>query len=449
MKVSPSSLPSTIATSEGGAGTGKAPGTARTDTGFAAVFAQLDADGLAAQAPLAEGTVHPPAADLLATLMQHLAEAGLSTASGAPMLTATSAHAAAPDALPQPTLNALLEALRTFAPTQGAAASVAPGTKSDEQDAGTAEPIADDADLDALPPALLALLQQLGVVPPQQPTAIAGPAATPQAVAATVQSVAPALQPARTAASATPTKLPPDAVAAPSVEPARTADEPAIAMIAGTGAHLTANKEPSIHNDTHLSQATPDLLKLMTQTSATPTEPSAAATPLVHIAAPAGTVAPPALPAVAAPVSTLLLAVPLDTPPWRVEFGQQLAQLALKPGDQRVSLQLHPAELGPLTVELRVRDGQADIQFLSPHLQVRSAVSEALPQLREALAHQGIALGETGVGNQERQGHWQAAREQEPAPELAVESGAVPRSDDAAADARRPRAPRGQVNLYV
>ncbi|MFD1690747.1 flagellar hook-length control protein FliK [Azotobacter chroococcum] len=45
----------------------------------------------------------------------------------------------------------------------------------------------------------------------------------------------------------------------------------------------------------------------------------------------------------------------------------------------------------------------AQAQFLSAHPQVRAAVEQAIPQLREALAEQGIALGETSVGERQQQ----------------------------------------------
>ncbi|HSP58479.1 MAG TPA: flagellar hook-length control protein FliK, partial [Halomonas sp.] len=42
----------------------------------------------------------------------------------------------------------------------------------------------------------------------------------------------------------------------------------------------------------------------------------------------------------------------------------------------------------------------AQLQFLSANAQVRGAVEQAIPQLREALAEQGISLGDTSVGEQ-------------------------------------------------
>tara|TARA_R100001126_G_C4706675_1_gene92772 strand:- start:19 stop:351 length:333 start_codon:yes stop_codon:yes gene_type:complete len=63
-------------------------------------------------------------------------------------------------------------------------------------------------------------------------------------------------------------------------------------------------------------------------------------------------------------------------------------------------MKLHPAELGPLSISLKMTEHGAQAHFLSAHAQVRQVVEQAIPQLREALAEQGISLGETSVGEQ-------------------------------------------------
>ncbi|MCQ4347288.1 flagellar hook-length control protein FliK [Pseudomonas stutzeri] len=93
------------------------------------------------------------------------------------------------------------------------------------------------------------------------------------------------------------------------------------------------------------------------------------------------------------------LTAPLASPQWQAGLGQQLIGLHQR-GEQQVELHLHPAELGPLSISLKVSELGAQAQFLSAHPQVRAAVEQAIPQLREALAAQGISLGETSVGEQ-------------------------------------------------
>ena len=90
----------------------------------------------------------------------------------------------------------------------------------------------------------------------------------------------------------------------------------------------------------------------------------------------------------------------VTSPAWPQQLGQQLVRLSQRGGEQRVELQLHPAELGPLSVSLKMSDHGAQAQFISAHASVRQVLEQAIPQLREALAEQGISLGETSVGEQ-------------------------------------------------
>ncbi|QTP55392.1 hypothetical protein HNO51_12275 [Billgrantia sulfidoxydans] len=117
--------------------------------------------------------------------------------------------------------------------------------------------------------------------------------------------------------------------------------------------------------------------------------------------APAHASAQPAPPPV--PVAQASLAAPLQSPAWPSQLGQQLVQFARQGGEQQVEMRLNPAELGPLTVTLKMTEQGAQAQFLSAHAQVRQVLEQAIPQLREALAEQGISLGETSVGEQRKQ----------------------------------------------
>lgn len=105
-------------------------------------------------------------------------------------------------------------------------------------------------------------------------------------------------------------------------------------------------------------------------------------------------------PAASLPAATL--SAPLGSSDWQQGLGQQLIGLH-QHGRQQIELHLHPAELGPLSISLKLGDNAAHAHFLAAHPQVRAAIEQALPQLREALAEQGITLGETSVGEQRQQ----------------------------------------------
>ena len=126
------------------------------------------------------------------------------------------------------------------------------------------------------------------------------------------------------------------------------------------------------------------------------------------VAEPAPPTASPVQSAAANPVSTTtspapaILQTPVASSGWGQELGQQMVNLTQR-GDQHMELHLNPRDLGPLSVSLKLDDNGAQAHFLSNHAAVRSAVEQAIPQLREALAQQGIALGEAMVGDQPQQ----------------------------------------------
>src|SRR5690606_28589429 len=70
-------------------------------------------------------------------------------------------------------------------------------------------------------------------------------------------------------------------------------------------------------------------------------------------------------------------------------------------GERQISLQLNPQDLGPLNIEIKVSEQLAQMHMSSNHAQVRTALEQALPQLRDALMEQGISLGETSISDQQ------------------------------------------------
>ncbi|WP_447956863.1 flagellar hook-length control protein FliK [Vreelandella sp. EE7] len=139
------------------------------------------------------------------------------------------------------------------------------------------------------------------------------------------------------------------------------------------------------------SDAMPAATASLLQTASAPA-PSTGAEQAGLGAAPGG--APVATPGSA---STAINA-PVTSAAFPEKLGQQLIQLTQRGGEQHVKLELHPAELGPLSISLKVSEHGTQAQFFSAHAQVRQVVEQAIPQLREALAAQGISLGETSVG---------------------------------------------------
>jgi flagellar hook-length control protein FliK len=99
--------------------------------------------------------------------------------------------------------------------------------------------------------------------------------------------------------------------------------------------------------------------------------------------------------------TAMTLATPVGSSEWQQGLGQQLVGLYQR-GDKQIDLHLHPADLGPLSISLKLAESGVQAQFIAAHPQVRAAVEQALPELRAALASQGISLGEASVGGQQQ-----------------------------------------------
>ncbi|WP_295399193.1 flagellar hook-length control protein FliK [uncultured Thiocystis sp.] len=73
---------------------------------------------------------------------------------------------------------------------------------------------------------------------------------------------------------------------------------------------------------------------------------------------------------------------------------------------------LHPRSLGAMEVRVTMEADQAHVQFLSPHPIVREVLEAALPRLRDALAQDGLSLGNVSISEQAPERRGEADREQ-------------------------------------
>lgn len=84
---------------------------------------------------------------------------------------------------------------------------------------------------------------------------------------------------------------------------------------------------------------------------------------------------------------------------WKHEFGDHIVWMA-KNDTHNAQLTINPPQLGPVQISLNLNGDQASATFASPHQEVRQAIEDALPRLREMLASNGISLGDANVGAQ-------------------------------------------------
>lgn len=116
--------------------------------------------------------------------------------------------------------------------------------------------------------------------------------------------------------------------------------------------------------------------------------------------------------------STVELRTPLGSAVWQQDLAQHI--IVQKPGQQTVHLKLHPEELGDVKISMTLHKDQAELMMVSAHGQVRAALEAAIPHLRQALADNGIQLGQSHVGHDmpsSQQGSQSSSQQQgQPAP---------------------------------
>jgi flagellar hook-length control protein FliK len=179
--------------------------------------------------------------------------------------------------------------------------------------------------------------------------------------------------------------------------------------------------------------------------------------PALAVAAGASTSSPPGhtMPATATATATATptppeadvaahIAARIDTPAFAPALGTTLSLLA-RDGVQQAQLSLHPAELGPVAVQITVDGNQARVDFHAAHAATRAALEASLPELAAALRDSGLTLTGGGVFDQPRQR--QAETSFTPAGRAASD-GAVAEPDEGP---QRPQGsrPRGVVDLVA
>jgi len=112
----------------------------------------------------------------------------------------------------------------------------------------------------------------------------------------------------------------------------------------------------------------------------------------------------PAAPGHIAPVATAQAEAAsrsVDTPVgnrgWDAEVGNHLVWMS---GSQtsRAELVLTPPQMGKIEISLTMSGDHATASFVSANPEVRAAIQDAMPRLREILADAGVTLGQTQVG---------------------------------------------------
>ena len=243
--------------------------------------------------------------------------------------------------------------------------------------------------------------------------------------------------------------------------PAPQAEAPAAATATSPGVHATRAAPAALPTPGGAEPQPPDIKPALTPTpaplnsEAAPASrsttfdisSSAAAMPLALPDA-TPTLAPPhaptlsTAPSAAAPFHAALT-VALGSPEFAPALSTQVSMLA-RNGIGEARLHLHPAELGPINVQIELDGQRAKVNMSAEHALTRQALEQALPTLASALREAGLTLSGGGVfqhppqqgqrggqGGQDtphghaQRGHLAADGEQRPELRVRVQQGAV------------------------
>jgi flagellar hook-length control protein FliK len=92
------------------------------------------------------------------------------------------------------------------------------------------------------------------------------------------------------------------------------------------------------------------------------------------------------------------LSTPARDPRWADELGTRVS-LMVRARESSASLQMTPADLGPVEVNVTVKDAQATVHFGASQAETRALLEASIPKLREMLAAQGFNLTDSSVSS--------------------------------------------------
>jgi flagellar hook-length control protein FliK len=100
-----------------------------------------------------------------------------------------------------------------------------------------------------------------------------------------------------------------------------------------------------------------------------------------------------------APAAEARLPTPVHDARWADALAHRLVLMA-REGESVASLKLVPVDLGPLDIQISVRDGEASVHFGAAHAETRAVLESSMPRLRELLSAQGLQLTNSSVSHQ-------------------------------------------------
>jgi flagellar hook-length control protein FliK len=140
--------------------------------------------------------------------------------------------------------------------------------------------------------------------------------------------------------------------------------------------------------------------------------------------------------------------VALDDPGFGRAMGAQLTVLATS-GVQQAQLQLNPADMGPITVQIALDGQAARVSFQAEVAATRTALESSLPALASALQEAGLTLTGGGVFQQAPQGGQSDGQQPRAANDRRADTAAKQAESGLPGQPRRVATPRGLVDLVA
>jgi flagellar hook-length control protein FliK len=105
----------------------------------------------------------------------------------------------------------------------------------------------------------------------------------------------------------------------------------------------------------------------------------------------------------AVPAASARISTPVHDSRWADAIAHRLVMMA-REGESVAQLKLVPQDLGPLDIQITVRDSEANVHFGASNAETRAVLESSLPRLRELLSAQGLQLANASV-SQHSAGH--------------------------------------------
>jgi flagellar hook-length control protein FliK len=147
----------------------------------------------------------------------------------------------------------------------------------------------------------------------------------------------------------------------------------------------------------------------------------------------------------AAPAYEAQIDAAVGTPEFAPGLSAEV-NIMLRDGVQQARLHLNPAEMGPITVQIQLDAGQAQVNMTAEQAATRQALEQAMPELAGALRENGLTLTGGGVFEQAQQ-----PRDDGSTARSGGSGGGTDVDSDSRVDAAPPRrvASAGSVDLYA